>query len=178
MNRRKLFLIFSMGILAFFGGMAARATAFPAGNSDTVLTAKDIEGKLFPEKIFYRGQLATTQLRNTGGVRFAGDVYLVAGLCDNGGYAANVKEKFQGYLLSEVPIEIGGETLKAGAYGFGVVGGQFVVTDLGANDVLKTLATRDAELKHPTPLHVAAASQSGAYRLYLGRDYVEFRRAK
>jgi hypothetical protein len=44
-----------------------------------------------PDKVFFRGQLAPTQLRNTGGERFADDFYVVAGLCGNSGYATDVK---------------------------------------------------------------------------------------
>src|SRR5262249_32458071 len=100
------------------------------------------------------------------------------GLCDNGGYAADVKEKFQGYLLSEVPLEIAGQPLRAGAYAFGVVEGRFIVMDLGANDLLKVASMKDTEMKHPTPLQVLAAAQKGVYRLYVGREYVELQRAK
>jgi len=32
-------------------------------------------------------------------------------------------------------------------------------------------------MKRPVPLQVLASSTAGNYRLYIGRDYVEFRRA-
>jgi hypothetical protein len=54
----------------------------------------------------------------------------------------------------------------------------FVVMDLGANDVLQAASQRDAEIKHPMPLQVLASAMAGSYRLYAGRDYVEFRRAR
>ena len=57
-------------------------------------------------------------------------------------------------------------------------GGKFVVMDLGANDVLQVASQHDAEMKRPVPLQVVASATAGSYRLYTGRDYVEFRRAQ
>ncbi len=48
--------------------------------------------------------------------------------------------------------------------------------DLGANDVLQAGSQHDAEMKRPVPLQVAASATAGSYRLYAGRDYVEFHR--
>jgi len=181
MNRQKIVVALSITAVLALTIVASSVIAerTPAAGNEAALTAKDVGAKLFPDKVFFRGQLAPTQLRNTGGVRFADDFYVVAGLCDNSGYSTDVKQKFQGYLLSEVPLEIGGKSLKPGAYGFGVLkDGQFVVMDIGANDVLQVAAAKDADIKRPTPLQVLAASVKGTYRLYAGRDYVEFQRAQ
>jgi len=149
-----------------------------AEGKETALKAADITAKLFPERVFFRGQSAPVQFRNTGGVRFADDFYLLAGLVDNSGYSTSIREKYQAYLLNEVTLEIGGQTLKPGAYGFGFLGdGKFVVMDIGANDVLNGSSQRDAELKRPVPLQVVTSSQPGTYRMYAGRDYFEFHRA-
>jgi len=48
--------------------------------------------------------------------------------------------------------------------------------DFGANDVLQATSQHDAEMKRPVPLQVVASPTAGSYRLYAGRDYVEFRR--
>jgi hypothetical protein len=50
--------------------------------------------------------------------------------------------------------------------------------DIGANDVLNAASQRDTELKRPVPLQVLPSSTAGSYRLYAGRDYIEFRRAQ
>jgi hypothetical protein len=151
----------------------------PPAGKEVVLKAADISSKIFPESVFFRGQVAPAQLRNTGGVHFADDLYVLAGLVDSSGYSSGIREKYQGYLLSEVTLEIGGQTLKPGAYGFGfITGGKFLVMDLGANDVLQGPSLHDADLKRPVPLQVAASSAAGAYRLYSGREYVEFHRTK
>ena len=147
----------------------------PAGQ-DVVLKAADISTKIFPEQVFFRGLVAPTQLRNTGGVHFADDLYVLAGLVDSSGYSTAIKEKYQGYLLSEVTLEFGSQTLKPGAYGFGFLpGAKFLVMDLGANDVLQGTSQHDAEMKRPVPLQFTGSPTADSYRLYVGRDYVEFR---
>jgi hypothetical protein len=144
-----------------------------------LLTAADVGNKLLPEKVFFRGQIAPVQARNTGGVRYADGLLVFAGLVDSSGYSTAIREKYQAYLINEVPIEIGGQTLKPGAYGIGFLeGNKFVVMDIGANDVLQAASVKDTEMKRPVPLQFTAASGVGNYRLYHGRDYVEFRRAK
>lgn len=150
----------------------------PRAGQDTVLRAADITSKIFPEHVFFRGQVAPAQLRNTGGVHFGDDLYVLAGLVDSSGYSTAIKEKYQAYLLSEVNLEISGQTLKPGAYGFGFVAGKFILMDLAANSLVEAAGQRDAEMKRPMPLQVVASSAAGNYRLYVGRDFIEFRRAQ
>jgi hypothetical protein len=45
--------------------------------------------------------------------------------------------------------------------------------DLGAHDVLTTPSLIDSHLRRPVPLKIAEAA--GAYRLYFGRRYVDFK---
>jgi hypothetical protein len=144
-----------------------------------ILTAADVGNKLLPESVFFRGQIAPVQARNTGGVRYADGFLVFAGLVDSSGYSTGIREKYQAYLINEVPIEIGGQMLKPGAYGIGFLeGNKFVVMDIGANDVLQATSTKDAEMKRPVPLQFTAISGAASYRLYHGRDYIEFRRGK
>ncbi len=150
-----------------------------ASAKEAILTAADVGNKLLPEKVFFRGQIAPVQARNTGGVRYADGFLVFAGLVDSSGYSTGIREKYQAYFINEVPVEIGGQTLKPGAYGIGFLeGNKFVVMDLGANDVLQAASTKDTESKHPVPLQFVAGAAAGNYRLYHGRDYVEFRRVK
>jgi hypothetical protein len=149
----------------------------PAEGKEVVLKAADITAKVFPERVFFRGQSAPVQFRNSGGVHFADDLYVLAGMVDSSGYSTGIREKYQAYLLSEVTLEIAGQSLKPGAYGIGFLnGGKFVVMDLGANDLIQAASQHDAEMKRPTPLQVVASATAGTYRLYAGRDYVEFHR--
>jgi hypothetical protein len=166
-------------ILVLAGSVAVAQKAEDAGAAkESVLKATDVGDKLFPDQVFFRGQSATVQARNSGGVRYADGFMVLAALVDNSGYSTGIKEKYQGYLINEVSLEIAGQTLKPGQYGFGFVeGNKFVVMDVGANDVLQASSTKDAEMKRPVPLQVAA-SAAVKYRLYKGRDYVEFWRGK
>ena len=172
-----LFVFFSISLFVFaFPPTPAREARGSSAGQDTVLKAVDITPKLFPDHVFFRGQVAVAQLRNTGGVHFADDFYVLAGLVDSSGYSTGIREKYQGYLLTEVNLEIGGQSLKPGAYGFGFAGGKFILMDLAANNLIEAAAQRDAEMKRPVPLQVLASSNAGSYRLHVGRDYIEFRR--
>lgn len=160
------------------GMMAAAMTMTPvalsAQGSDTVLKAAEV-GKLLPASVFYRGQPANTQLRNSGGVKFGDGFYLLVTLVDTSGYSTGVQTKYSAYFITEVPIKVDGQSLPAGAYGAGFVGDKFVLTDVGAHDVLSVTAGEDAAQKHPMPLQVVA-DPGGGFRLYLQRKYVSLSR--
>src|SRR6516162_8787043 len=174
----KVLVFLPLLLLAFaFRGTPAVERSGPSAGQEVVLKALDITPKLFPEHVFFRGQVAAAQLRNAGGVHFADDFYVLACLVDNSGYSTAIKEKYQGYLLTEVNLEIASQSLKPGAYGFGFVGGKFILMDLAANNLIEAAGQRDAEMKRPVPLQVSASSNAGSDRLYVGRDYIEFRRA-
>jgi len=155
------------------------APGAPADGKDVILKASDITPKLFPETVFFRGQSAPVQMRNTGGVHFSDDLFMLAGMVDNAGYSSGIRQRYQAYLLTEVPLQIGGQIVKPGAYGFGFLeGNKFILLDLGANDLFQVASQRDAELKRPTPFQIVAAAEAGEYRLYMGREFVEFTRSK
>jgi hypothetical protein len=123
-----------------------------------------------PASFFYRGRSAATQLRNSAGVRTSDGKFVLAGLVDTAGYASNIAEKYQGFLITEVKIKVEGSELAPGEYGFGFVGDKFVVTDVGANEILGVSAKKDDNLKRPTPLKIA--QEGSNYRLYAGKKYV------
>jgi hypothetical protein len=159
-----------------FAQAPSPATAQPQ-SKDTILHAADINEHILPTTVFFRGQVTTTQLDNSGGVRFPEGQMVLATLVDNAGYATQIRVKYQAYLITEVPIVIGGQTLNPGAYGCGFIeGDNFVVMDLGANDLLQVTSTHDTEIRRPVPLQFVAATEAGSYRFYHGRDYVVFHR--
>ncbi len=166
------------GILAgativFALAVSGQIAAQPGGN--TVLKPADLE-KLFPATVYYCGQSAPAQLRNSGGVKFADGHYALASLVDTTGYSTGVAAKYQGYLITEVSLMIEGKRLPAGAYGFGFVDGdRFVVTDLGGRDVFTAHTTKDAAISRPRPLDVTDDA-AGGFRLYAGRNFVHFGR--
>jgi len=182
MNVRKNQFFGSLLLFAFlFAGIPAASSAQSAAakpEKDTVLKASDIKPKLLPDSVFFRGQTAPTQMRNAGGIHFTDDLYVLAALVDNSGYSTGIREKYQAYFITEVSLQFGLQTLKPGAYGVGFVeGGKFIVLDLAANDLFKVDSHKDTEMKRPVPLQVTSANE-GTYRLYTGREYVEFSRAK
>lgn len=142
--------------------------------ASNLLTPADLQ-KQFPPTVYYDGQSAPAQLRNSGGVKFSDGHFVLVSLVDNSGYSTGIAAKYQGYLIAEVPIEIEGKRLSAGAYGFGFVEGKFIVTDLGGGDVMTVQAANDPAMRRPRPLQVTADSGSG-FRLYSGRNYVSFTR--
>lgn len=159
-------------------GMMAVAMMAPgvvrAQGGDTVLKPAEVE-KLLPASVFYRGQPANTQLRNSGGVKFGDGFFVLTTLVDTSGYSTGVAAKYQAYFITEVPIKVGGASLPAGVYGVGIVGDKFLVTDVGAHDVLSVAVGDDAGLKRPKPLEVVA-DPAGGFRLYIQRKYVSFSR--
>jgi hypothetical protein len=161
--------------LAMAGMLAAAAIlsqgSLLAQNAGRVLKPAELE-KLLPASLFYRGQSATIQVRNSGGVKFDDGYYILATLVDTSGYSTGVAAKYQGQLIAEVPVKIAGQSLPAGVYGIGFIAdNKFLVTDVGAHDVLSVDSTTDEALKRPTPLQVVAGP-SGDFRLYAGRRYV------
>ena len=146
------------------GSMMAQAAG------DTVLKPAEMQ-KLLPEAVFYRGQKAPTELRNSGGVKLADGFYVLAALVDTSGYTTGVQAKYQACFFTEVPIKVNGGNLAAGAYGVGIVGDKLVVTDVGGHDVLTVTVNEDAGMKRPMPLQVVAEA-AGGFRLYVQRKYV------
>jgi hypothetical protein len=167
----------AIGKFAAVATMVAAILASPIGlrsqGGDTILKPVDAQ-KLLPAAVYYKAQSAPTQLRNSGGVKFADGYYVLATLVDTSGYSSDVAAKYQAYFITEVPLKIGGQNLPAGVYGVGFVSGdQFVVTDVGAHDVLSVGSSNDQEMKRPMPLQVTADA-GGGFRLYEGRKYVTF----
>ena len=181
MSRRvsSILTIASLLTLPIFLSALPSPPRMPTDGKDIILKAADISSKLFPETVFFRGQSAPVQMRNTGGIHFADDLYMLAGMVDNSGYSSSIRQKYQAYLLTEVPLQLGGQPIKPGAYGFGFLeGNKFVLLDLGANELFQISSARDSEIKRPTPFQIMATSEPGKYRLYMGREFIEFNRAK
>lgn len=164
--------------LAVTGALALAAMAgmqTVAQGSDTVLKAADAQ-KLLPAAVYYKGQSAPVQARNSGGVKFGDGSYVLATLVDTSGYSTGIAAKYQGYFITESAIKIGGESLRAGVYGFGFIAdNKFIITDVGAHEVFTVDTASDDGMKRPMPLQVLADA-GGGFRLYAGRKYVHFGR--
>src|ERR1039458_7048707 len=171
MSKTKICRSVASGIISM-AVLAAPVLVLAQGGA-TILKPEET-AKILPATVFYCGQSATTQVRNSGGVKFADGHYVLASLVDTSGYSTGVAAKYQGYLITEVPLTIEGKHLPAGAYGFGFLDGdRLLVTDLGGNDVLTAHTTKDTAMARPRPLEVTDDS-AGGFRLFAGRSYVHF----
>ncbi len=145
--------------------------------ADTVLHPADLDS-LVPASVYFQGQSATVQKRNSAGVRFSGGAVMFATKVDTGGYSSSIQERYQAYLITEVSLAIGGNRLPPGAYGIGFINNnKFVVMDIGGHDLFVTDSQRDEALTRPTPLQISSDRVPQSYRLYSGRSFVTFVRA-
>src|SRR2546428_5366665 len=157
------------GFILFFLTAVTVAQAPKAG----VLSAEDLK-RIVPTAYFFRGQSASVQLRNSVGFSSSDGKLVLAGLVDTSGYASDVQAKYQGFLITEVKLNIEGTELAPGEYGFGFSKeGKFLVMDVGANDLFSVAGKIDDKLPHPVPLKMVA--DGGAYRLYSGRKWVSLK---
>lgn len=136
----------------------------------TVLTGAQLT-RVVPPGFYFEGQSAPTQMRNSAAARHAEKRNVVAGMVDTSGYSTDIRAKYEGFLITDSSIEIGGQTLPTGAYGFGVTDdGKFNVFDVGGKQLLSVAAANDRRLRRPRPLMMSKASDG--LRLYSGRRYV------
>ena len=169
----------SLARFVAFAGVVMASLSLPTGalaqGGDKVLAPADVQ-KLFPEgqRLWYKGQAAPAQLRNSGGVKFSDGSYVLATLVDTSGYSSDVQAKYQAYFITEAALKIAGHDLAPGIYGVGFIGdNKFVVTDVGAHDVFTVDSSTDDAMKRPRPLQVTT-NDGGGFRLYAGKRYVTF----
>jgi hypothetical protein len=167
--------VFTAAIIAALAITPLRSISqAPTSTEPKVLTASEA-GAILPPSVFFRGQSASIQARNSGGVQFSKDALFLATLVDTSGYSSAVQQKYQAYLITESAIEIGGHRLVPGAYGVGFIAEDtFLVMDIGGHDLFTTKSTHDANLRRPTPLQVVSTPDVHKWRLYAGRNFVEF----
>ena len=144
-----------------------------SGAVTAILTAPEA-GKILPASVFFQGQSAPIQDRNSAGIRFTKSSFLLVALVDNSGYSSQIQQKYQAYLITQEALLIGGRRLAPGAYGCGfIAGNNFIVMDIGGHDLFSAHSTKDENIRRPTPLQIIAAPEGGHhYRLYSGRDFV------
>ena len=136
----------------------------------TVLAGAELT-RVVPTSFYFQGLSAPTQMRNSAAARFGKDRYVISGLVDTSGYSADVRAKYVGFLITDSPITLNGESLQPGAYGFGFANeGKLTVMDVGGKDLMSVSITNDKDLKRPRPLMMTA--DGNGVRLYNGKNYV------
>ncbi len=141
------------------------------GAQQAVVLGPDELGKLVPGSFYFEGQLAPTQMRNAAAVSLAQQKHVIAALVDTSGYASDIRSKYEGFLITDVPVTIGGTLVKPGAYGFGFTQQPMMnIMDIAGDRLHSIKATRDEKLQSPRPLAIVQSGND--LRLYRGRDYV------
>ena len=144
---------------------AANTTAPGAPFSVETLTP------LLPETVYFEGRTAPLQTRNAGGTAFSGNAILWVSLVDSSGYATEVQNRYQFYLVTEGPLRVGTTELAAGAYGGGFLGDRFLLMDLGGHTVAEGSTESAASLARPRPLQLQADTPSSV-KLFLRRHFL------
>jgi hypothetical protein len=135
-----------------------------------VLSADEVK-KAVPTEYFFRGQKAPVQSRNAVGFQLANGKMALAALVDASGYSTAIQQKYQGLLITEVKLNIGGSELAPGQYGFGFTAdGKFAVMDVANNDVLSAASQADHALQRAVPLKLMEDGEG--YKLYAGKKWV------
>jgi hypothetical protein len=161
--------LFRLAVLSGF--LLALFTPATAQQTSKHLLTNDELQKAVPTEYFYRGQKAPVQLRNSSGFQLADGKITLAALVDTSGYSTAVQQKYQGLLITESKLNIGGTELPPGEYGFGFTAdGKFMVMDVANNDVLSAASQTDQELKHPVPLKII--EDGNGYKFYAGRKWI------
>jgi hypothetical protein len=135
-----------------------------------VLSSDEVK-KAVPTEYFFRGQKAPVQVRNAVGFQLADGKMMLAALVDASGYSTAIQQKYQGMLITETKLTIGGSELAPGQYGFGFTAdGKFMVMDVANNDVLSTGSQTDSAVQHAVPLKLV--EDGAGYKLYAGKKWV------
>jgi hypothetical protein len=171
--KNKSVIIIIATVALFVSSWAQTESTKQTKSAPGVLQAQELK-QLVPGSVFFQGQTAPVQLRNSAGVRNQNGKLMLVAMVDSSGYSTGVAQKYQAYLLTEAKLVMGGKTLAPGAYGVGFLeNNTFNVMDIGANDIAAVPAQNDSAMRRAVPLKVVAAGND-RFRLYLGKRYVEF----
>ena len=144
--------------------------SFAAAQDRAVILAGSELSRVVPPGFYFQGLSAPTQMRNSAAARWGKNRHVIAGLIDTSGYAADVRAKYEGFLITDSDITLDGQTLKTGAYGFGFSNdGKLNIMDLAGDQILSVSTTKDSQLRRPRPLMMSRDGER--IRIYSGRDY-------
>ena len=154
-------------ILSLFAGLQSisMAQGYPI-----ILTGGELQ-RVVPASFYFEGQAGPTQMRNAAAARLGANRHVIAALVDTSGYSSDIRGRYEGFLITDSPISLGGADLGTGAYGFGFAAdGKVNIFDVGGKQVQSATANKDEGLKGPRPLMMAKGPDG--LRLYKGRNYV------
>src|SRR5215469_13932362 len=142
----------------------------PAQGYPAILTGADLQ-RVVPSSFYFEGQAGPTQMRNAAAARLSAKSYVIAALVDTSGYSSDIRGRYEGFLITDSPISLGGAELGTGAYGFGFGSdGKVNIFDVGGKQILSAATNKDEGLKGPRPLMMTKSADG--LRLYKGKSYV------
>ncbi len=171
--RLAVFVLALVGLLLPMMGVSAEEAVILSGGDLT---------KVVPTGFYYEGLAAPTQMRNAAAVRFGDKNYVIVALVDTSGYATSIRERYEGFFITDSTVVVGGVAphlakVTPGAYGFGfTTDNKMNIFDVGGNQLHSVVAARDSQLTAPRPL--VFVRSGGEIRLYRGRNFVVIKAAK
>ena len=84
----------------------AQAPAATAKPTATIILPRTEAGTILPPSVFFRGQSAPIQARNSAGLRTPGGALVLMTLVDTSGYSSAIQQTYQAYLITEVPLPL------------------------------------------------------------------------
>lgn len=164
-------------------GASSPKPGVPQGTEAPSVSNEAQEGALFtpqqlaallPSSVYFQGKTASLQLRNSAGLHFKGGSILWAAIVDTSGYASDIQERYEFYLVTEGPLQVGTSVIQPGAYGAGFPGGHFVVMDVGGHTVAQGTTQEAPATIRPRPLQLLVTAPD-AVSLCLRRQCVTLR---
>ena len=167
MNSRKRY---SVALIAALMLVLLAVGAVSGQQRVEVLLGTDL-ARVVPPGFYFQGQSAPTQMRNSAAARFGSNRFVIAGMVDTSGYSADVRAKYEGFLITDSPITINGSALAIGAYGFGFSNdNKLTILDLSGKEIFSVTTKAEKQLRRPRPLVMTKTGNE--IRLYSGREYV------
>ncbi len=170
-------------LIVFASLLLTTMTAGPASAQGGFKVEKgEAFNKILPKDFVLEENAIPTEKRNSVLVVSPSGARIVAGLLDTSGYSSQVQEKYLGMLITEGSVEVCGNQVAIGSYGFGLAkpagaaeasGSKFMLYNQAGEKDAECTAEWDAKLKAPRPLQVVTSGDSA--RLYVGRDWVELK---
>ena len=141
---------------------------------EVAVLSGDELNKIVPTGFYYEGLAAPTQMRNAAAVKFGTRRFVIVALVDTSGYATSVRERYEGFFITDSRIQVGRAEVAPGAYGFGFTADNNMnIFDVGGNQLHSIVAVKDSQLTAPRPLAFVKSGEE--LRLYRGRNYVEIK---
>jgi hypothetical protein len=135
-----------------------------------------------PADFYLEGNRIPVEKRNTAVLKNANGARMVIGLIDTTGYSTQIKQKYIGMLITEMPISVCGIAVGVGSYGFGLdrpaptstADAPFKVYNQAGEKLGECAAKKDDSIKQAKPL-ATITPQGGPAKVYLGKYVIEIR---